>query len=214
MKAEFLLSRLLWLNIAVSFGGLALAYGLNKPGVFCKKPSGRISWLGYLVFWPYFCLNFISLALYRLLARESFLHEVIPGMYLGCRPWGLEGNHLERLGIKSTLDLTAEFPEVPLIRTSHRYLCLPLLDTSAPTQAQFQEAVAWLTSRHAEGPVFVHCGLGHGRSALVVAAYLIRRGVASSPSEALEVIRRKRPRVRLRQGQWAALHKYAEQQIG
>ena len=53
----------------------------------------------------------------------------------------------------------------------------------------------------AEGPVLVHCALGHGRSATFVAAYLLAEGLAASLPEALDLLRRVWPGVRLSDAQ-------------
>ena len=48
------------------------------------------------------------------------------------------------------------------------------------------------------GPVYVHCALGHGRSALVTAAVLLRRGIVGDVRAAELHLRERRPGVRLK----------------
>jgi protein-tyrosine phosphatase len=101
------------------------------------------------------------------------------------------------------IDLTSEFSEPRAVRTGCAYLCLPTLDNAAPDPEVFREAVqkaaVW------ESPVYLHCALGHGRSALVAAAVLRKRGLADSPEEAFAQVQQARPGVRLNRGQWAFL---------
>jgi hypothetical protein len=60
----------------------------------------------------------------------------------------------------------------------------------------------------APGPVLVHCGKGHGRSALVLAAIVVARGLAEGAAEAADYVRRRRRGVWLRPAQRAALARY------
>jgi len=113
-------------------------------------------------------------------------------------------------GIKSTLDLSSEFGEVGFIRTGQNYLCIPLIDTTAPTFNQLDEAISWITARLLEGPVFVHCALGHGRSALVVAGFLLKQGIVNDVKEAVAFIKTKRPGIGLHPKQLAILEKFAQ----
>jgi protein-tyrosine phosphatase len=52
-----------------------------------------------------------------------------------------------------------------------------------------------------DGPVYVHCAAGHGRSAMFVAALLLASGRLASVSEAEAFMREKRPEVRLSSSQ-------------
>jgi protein-tyrosine phosphatase len=69
--------------------------------------------------------------------------------------------------------------------------------------------VAWLTERAGEGPVYVHCALGHGRSATVVVAYLVATGRAATVQEGLASLRSKRPGVSLLAPQLDVLMHYS-----
>src|SRR5438046_497691 len=50
-------------------------------------------------------------------------------------------------------------------------------------------------------PVYIHCAQGHGRSAIVVAAVLIAKGLASDVESAERLIRERRPSVKLNRRQ-------------
>lgn len=71
---------------------------------------------------------------------------------------------------------------------------------------QIQAAVMWGKRRLEEGMMlFVHCAHGHGRSATVLGAVLIALGEAGTVDEAVKLMQKSRPRVRLNNRQRAAL---------
>jgi protein-tyrosine phosphatase len=57
------------------------------------------------------------------------------------------------------------------------------------------------------GAVYIHCAVGHGRSATVAAAVLLARGLAANPREAVALLRRSRPLVRLTRVQRCVLER-------
>ena len=200
--------RLLLLACAIASAGLALAYALRRTGLLGKRADGSLAPLAWLVFWPYLLTNFASLWLYRRLSREEPCSEIVPGRFLGGRPLRMDRAGFEERAIASTLDVTAEFPEVGYARAG-AYLCVPLLDTLPPTREQLCLAAEWIGQRMAKAPVLVHCALGHGRSASVVAAYLLSAGHASTAGEALALLLARRPGVGLHDAQRRALEEYA-----
>ena len=151
----------------------------------------------YLLFWPYHLLNYLSLALSRFNNRAARFNEIEPGVYLGARPFSKDERVLAGLRIASALDLTAEFPEVSFLRKMPAYLCIPLLDRTAPSQPELKVAINFIRDRLAHGPVYVHCALGHGRSATVVLAYLLASGKFADQNDALKHLREKRPGIKL-----------------
>ena len=82
---------------------------------------------------------------------------------------------------------------------------LPLLDATAPTLEQLEGVTDWLSKAVAEGPVFIHCALGHGRSATVLIAYLLTERKCSSVKDALAFVRTLRPGAKLNAVQRAVL---------
>ncbi len=202
--AQFLALRLVAGSCAVAFTGVGLAYGFIGPRAFLKKPDGRLSPLSYALYWPYHLLNGLTLLGFRRSGREKPFDQIAENVYLGCRLGERDKQAIAALGIASVLDLTCEFGETPALRAL-RYCCIPVLDTRAPSLAQLVSGAEWIHEKVAHGPVYVHCALGHGRSALFVAAHLLLSGKAQTAQEAISEIKAHRPGVGLHKEQVAVL---------
>lgn len=179
------------LYLAFSFVLLAVAYGGVGPRLFFKRPDGRHSLLGWLLFAPYFLLNSLTFCLYRFITHESAYVQVLPNLYFGRR---LTAKENQPAYWTSILDLAVEFPAT-WIPTN--YQSMPVLDTTAPSETELRFAVAWIGQAVSVGPVYVHCALGHGRSACVVIAYLLSVGSVATAVEGLSHLRSLRHGVRL-----------------
>ena len=190
------------LYAALSFALLAAAYAGAGPRLLLKRATGRRSVLGWVLFAPYFLLNAVTFGLYRLLSREPAYVRVAPNLFFGRR---LSAREAEAAGWASVLDLAAEFPAA-WAPTSYR--SLPVLDAAAPTEEELRAAVAWVAEAVAAGPVYVHCALGHGRSACVIIAYLLSVGAVGSVAEGVRLLRSLRPGVRLHPPQRRLLRRF------
>lgn len=183
---------LLWPGL--SFLLLAVAYAGIGPGLFMKRNDGRrVAWSWFL-FGPYFVLNAILFEAYRRLSPEPAFAEVAPNLFFGR---ALTSREAAQTNWLSVLDLACEFAEVRPLRDREGYRSLPLLDDMAPTTKQLQEAVDWIAGAVERGPVYVHCALGHGRSACVVLAYLFSARHVASVKDGFRLLRSARPSVRL-----------------
>lgn len=169
-----------------SFIVVGLAYAFRKPRLFGKQDDGSLAVLPCAVLLPYLLMTWLIWFCQTRLSREAVCNEVAPGLWVGRHPSASEIPP----GVSLVIDLTSEFCVSRGIRTNRTYLALPTLDHTAPELSAFrqvvQKAAAW------DGQVYVHCALGHGRSALVAAAVIVVRGVAESPAEAFTIMRRVR----------------------
>ena len=104
----------------------------------------------------------------------------------------------------AVVDMTSEFPEVPVLRRG-TYLCLPTLDHTAPTPVQIKSALDFIAAEKPFRKVLVHCAAGHGRSATVIAAWLLQNGVVKTAVEANDYMKRIRSGVRLKPAQLRVL---------
>lgn len=193
------------LYTAVSFGLLAAAYAGAGPGLLFKRATGRRSALGWVLLAPYFLLNAATFGLYRLLSREPAYVRVAPRLDFGRR---LSAREYPAGRWASVLDLAGEFPASWPERASPGYRSLPVLDATAPSEAELRSAVAWVAKAVAAGPVYVHCALGHGRSACVVVAYLLSVGAVGTVAEGVRLLRALRPGVRLHPSQLRLLRRF------
>jgi len=88
------------------------------------------------------------------------------------------------------------------------FLHLPTADASAFSLEMVTEGVDWIEHQLAAGRrTLIHCQAGRGRSVLIGAAVLTRRGLA--PEDAVEIIRARRPIITPTPGQMRRLREFA-----
>ena len=88
---------------------------------------------------------------------------------------------------------------------------VPVRDFTPPDQEQIDHMIAFIDQQLAEErPVVVSCYAGIGRTGTVLACYLVRRG--ATPAEAIDEVRRLRPRSIQTPEQEAAVYEYARRQ--
>ena len=206
--AESLVGKIIAFSATVAFLGIGAAYGFRWPGLLGKKPAGNLPLSSYVVFWPFHLLNYASLILFRWSGQSAPFTEILPGLYLGGRVSSRDVRALTESRISAVLDLTSEFSEIHSLREATAYMCIPLLDRTAPSAAELDTAIRFIREQSQRGPVYVHCALGHGRSATVVLAYLLASGRFARFEDAMIHIQNKRPRVRLNPNQLRALQEF------
>lgn len=192
---------LLWPGFC--FIGIGLAYLCFGPKTLGKRADGQFPIWSLLCFLPYLGLTRLVWYGYHSINREPIAHEVAPGLWLGRRPHGGELPP----AVDLLVDLCAEFTEAPANVRLGTYVSLPTLDATAPAEIPFREIVARIADW--PGVVYVHCAMGHGRSATVAAAVLITRGLADSPQQAEKMLQQIRPGVSLKPPQRKLLEAFA-----
>ncbi len=189
---------LLW--PAVSCGVVAFAYLTGVVALLGKRRDGTRSWIAALVLAPYIELVRLFGALHAVLSREPACQAVGETLFVARRLRALQYPfHLAIL-----LDLTAEICDPWSIRTSEAYRCYPILDAGAVSPEELVALVRSLNVPHGRR-LLVHCALGHGRTGMVAAAWLVVYGGAKSADEAIAMLQSVRPRIRLNRRQRAAL---------
>ena len=180
---------------AVSFLTVAVAYLGAGPRLIGKRASGTIAAWAMVLHLPYFALTWGVWHLQRWLSRAEPAHEVVPGVWVGRRPlpWELPG------AVTLFVDLTGEFVELAGVRVGRTYICLPTLDAMAPRPADLRRAVE--TVAKWDGPVYIHCAAGHGRTGMFAAAVLVARGLAPDVPAAVRMLRAVRTGIRLNPAQ-------------
>lgn len=195
--------------IGVSFLPIGLAFVLAEPRLLCKRKDGRLNPLIYLVTLPYLTINAVLLYLVMRYSHEHPADVITEDIVLGRHLFpGEDTTVILMQGVAATIDLTAEFNEPRGLRMIP-YLLIPTLDTFQPSLDQLHEAVGFIEAHRTGGPIYIHCAMGHGRSAMVVAAWLIRSEQLEI-EEAIDFIKTKRPRIGLHEEQRALLTRYKQ----
>jgi len=173
----------------VAAGYLGLGAGIYR------KSQGRIPWVARFLLEPVLLGQRASLARYR--RRGEPWNRLTPNVIIGRRLSDNEARPLLAAGVTATLDLTGEFSEAALLRQT-RYLNVPILDLSRPTDGQIEAAVAFIARESTRGAVYIHCKLGYSRTAAVAGVYLLRAGLAQNADAAIARLRAARPGIIIR----------------
>jgi membrane-associated phospholipid phosphatase/predicted protein tyrosine phosphatase len=209
--ALVLLATLLWPYTAVllwpalACGIIALAYLRFGPAVY-RKTDGVIPWSSVWALGPCLAGQHLSRAYYRRQCRAW--NAVTAHVWIGSALHEREAVAAVRAGVTAVLDVTAEFSAPPAFRALH-YRNVPVLDLTAPTQAQLADMVQFVAAESHPGIVYVHCKIGYSRSAAAVAAHLIASGAAHTADEALAVLQKARPSMIIRPEARTAISAFA-----
>jgi atypical dual specificity phosphatase len=154
--------------------------------------------------------------------NQEWWHEIVPGLVLGGIP--LENyNHLQMLkekGIDAVYAILEDFEansltfcSAPVLEKHWKdqginYYRLSCEDMKAMSLKDLMKAVEWIHQQILMGKkVYVHCKAGRGRSAMVVAAYMMRYG-AMSLKDAIQSLLAKRSVVTFRPCQFSRLEEF------
>lgn len=185
---------LLW--PAMSFALVALSYFTTTPKWFAKQKNGRIHFIPQLVLLPYFMCLWSLWHIIRIFQTENAYDELNEQITIGRRLLFRE----MPANIQMVIDLTCEFNEDKRIVENYDYRCLPILDC-CPTQQQtlmeFLQNIALCDKN-----MYVHCAQGHGRTSMIVCILLVLQKKASSPQQAMQQIKKRRPRANMTKSQW------------
>jgi hypothetical protein len=132
---------------------------------------------------------------YERLLGHTWFSQVTSTLWLGGAPtYGRDYRELLRHGITAVVDMRAERHADPAFfkehDIAHRQYHVP--DVTVPDEDVLTDAVDWISSRILEGRVvLIHCAKGRGRSATVLAAYLMdTRGMTFDEVDDLLTMRR------------------------
>lgn len=114
---------------------------------------------------------------YERVLGHVWFSQVTPELWLGGAPtYGRDFDELLRIGITAVVDMRAERDAEPAFfqehDIAHRQYRVP--DVTVPDEDVLTDAVDWIGAQIADGrTVLIHCAKGRGRSATVLAAYLM-----------------------------------------
>lgn len=140
-------------------------------------------------------------------APPRYYSRVMPQLYVGGQYSAKGWARLQKRGITAVVNLRDEFDDAQAGIAPPAYLYLPTIDNTPPSIDDLCRGIRFIQEEIARGGrVYVHCMLGVGRSATLVAAYLVHQG--KTPAEAWRTIRRTRPFVQPTPGQMAVIEEF------
>jgi hypothetical protein len=170
---------------AVSLVFVAASYAMLGPESFQKDRTGHMSVAPRLLLAPYLLGALINSRLWT--RRDPAPVAIADGVWLGRIPRGREADRFA-----AVVDLCAELPPAGM---SGRWMCIPMLDLVTPESEKLREAAAAIEAERSAGPVLVCCALGYSRSAASLATWLVTSNRQPTVSDAIERIRKARPRI-------------------
>jgi protein-tyrosine phosphatase len=174
---------LFWAALALAL--VAANYAVFGVAGFQKAADGRMSLAARMLLAPYLAAAWINS---RIWTRNEPAHALVDdGVAIGRIPSGRDST-----AFASIVDLSAE---LPVLHAHAGWQAYPTLDLVAPPPSTLRDAAATIEQAREKGAVLVCCALGYSRSASAVAAWLIITGRASSLQDAVERVRRVRPRI-------------------
>jgi len=180
--------RFIYAWFSLSFLVVSCAYFFNQSLVFRKDAQGKIPFYIKLFFTPFLVITHLYNTFLRKHDGVPSIQYVGNNLYIGDKVTSSDLTVIAQKNIKAILDVTAEFESLSwsLLDGKISYLNVPILDHSVPSDDQLRQAVIWITNQQLHGgAVLVNCALGRGRSALVIAAYMLSISKERNISEIL-----------------------------
>lgn len=150
--------------------------------------------------WAFDKLYPIIRYLYERILGHRWFDEIEPQLWLGGAPtYARDYQFLLDHHINAVLDMRLEREGDQAFYDAHdiRYRRLGVLDAMVPSDEYLSEGADWIHEQITDGrTVLIHCAKGRGRSATLVAAYMMRYENRSF-DEAKTIMSRIRPLVKL-----------------
>ncbi|HET6252048.1 MAG TPA: dual specificity protein phosphatase family protein [Tepidisphaeraceae bacterium] len=184
---------LLWPAVTILY--VAFGYALAGGRIFGKRADGTLHPIAVVLLAPYLVPTWTIWQVRRALYGRPIGQEVAPGLWLGRRVSFAELPP----GIRFVCDLTAEFSADRKLRRNVTYCCIPVLDGTTGAD----ESVLKMVDRicRINEPVYIHCAVGYGRSASMMAAVLIAKRIADDLESAEALLEKMRPGVHINRAQ-------------
>jgi protein-tyrosine phosphatase len=137
---------------------------------------------------------------YERIQRHAWFDEVTPQLWLGGAPtYKRDYEFIKNAGITAVLNIRAERDDDQEFYRQNGidYLQIKVLDVTVPPSEDIEEGVAFIDEHVQDGGiVLVHCAKGRGRSATLLAGYLMKHD-GMTYDQALELMLSKRSLVNL-----------------
>ena len=184
---------------------VGLAYFTVGGRVFGKRDDGTLMPVAMILLLPFLLINWATWYAQNFFSSENPVDEVAPGLWLGRRVFDSQVPKDTAL----VIDMTAEFANPGY---SVSYFAVPTLDAFVPDRQRFLAAVERAAKQ--TGGVLIYCANGHGRSAVMMGAVLMKKKLAASVAEAEAMIVVARPLCAWHPAQRALLNEVAEELLG
>jgi protein-tyrosine phosphatase len=139
------------------------------------------------------------------------LYLLTDDLAIGPQPEDRDLEALRELGFRGIVDLRHETAGAgaKVRALGLNYMRAPIVEGAAPSIDELYEVTGWVTGHILnEGPVFVHCREGRGRSAMVAVASLVKLGLPLP--EAYSMLTRTRPTAVISTSQMQMLEAFAK----
>ena len=137
---------------------------------------------------------------YEKIQRHRWFDQIAPQLWLGGAPhYPRDYQFLLDNGITAVLNIRAEREDDVVMSGTHgiNYLQLKVLDVTVPSEEMIEAGVGFLHEQVEDGRVvLVHCAKGRGRSATILAGYLMKYE-GMSFDKANETMKKVRPLTKL-----------------